>query len=104
VVELEDEANVPSPPFGELAFPQIRNALAPDPNLASCWNVETRYKIQQRRLSRTARPHQRKELAFGHMQTQVLKDVKFFASSRERFADVPDVDDWGAGGHAVCSW
>ena len=65
VIELEDEADVPRPPAGELAFGHLRDAVVADPDFAFAGLVEAGDQVEQRRLARAAGAHQAEELAFG---------------------------------------
>ena len=75
VVKLEDEADVPRAPRGQLAVGQFVNALARDAHRAAGGAVQPADQVQQRALARTRRPHQRQKLARRHFQMQVLQHV-----------------------------
>src|SRR5262249_33217889 len=49
--------------------------------------------VQQRRLAGAGRPHEREELALGHLQRQVLEDVDLLAAAAEVLVDPFDLDD-----------
>ncbi len=75
-----------------------RDAIAADPDLALAWPIEAGDQVEQRRLARTRRSHQAEELAFGHLQVQVVEHVDLLAAAREVLVHTTDADN-RFGGH-----
>ena len=97
VIELEDEANVPSPPAGQHALRHPRDQLVADPNLSLARPIQSGDQIQERRLSRPAGAHQRHELAVGHGERQVVEHIDLLAPAGEELvhADDAHAGNWG---------
>ena len=75
VIELEDEADVAAAPVGQLALGQRRQIGARDRDLARGDAVDAGDQVQQRRLARAGRAHQRDELALGHVEVDAVEDL-----------------------------
>ena len=93
MIELEDEADVPGPPAGQLAFAHGGNQLVLHPDVALAGRIDPGDQVQERRLARAAGPHQAQELALGHFQREVLEDVDALAAAAEELVDVVDAND-----------
>jgi len=83
MIELENEAHVPRPPAGQLAFGHRRDQLLAHPDLPLAWLVESGNQIQQRRLAGTTGAHQAQKFAFRDIQRQVVQDVQSLAAAFE---------------------
>ena len=88
VVELEDEADVPRPPAGELAFGHRRDFGVADADFAGRRLVEPGDQVEQRRLARAGRPHEREKFAGGDVERQVVQDLDRLAAAHERLVQV----------------
>ena len=95
VVHLEHEADVIRAPLAERAVAERVGALAGDLDRAGARPVQAADQVQQRRLARARRPHQREEIPFRDVQVE-LRAAR--APSRRRAcspwprpAVVPDV-------------
>ena len=75
VVELEDEPDVARAPCRERVLVETGERLARDDDLAAVGAVETGEEVQQRRLPRARRPHERDEASAGNAQRDVLERV-----------------------------
>src|SRR5947208_12774142 len=70
---LEDIANMTVSPLRRLGIVISKDILALHQQFAGGWTVNRSDHIQQRRLSRTRRPHQGKKLFFCNLDGNVIK-------------------------------
>ena len=70
VVELENEADVPRAPGGELTVGELVHAVLADLDGAGGRPVESADQVEQGGLARTGRPHQREEFRLLHFQVE----------------------------------
>ena len=93
VVELKHETDVLRPPARELAAAERADALAADFNRAAARRIEPAHQVEQRRLARPRRAHQREKVASGNNEVDALQHVDALAAPRERFVHVRDADE-----------
>ena len=81
VVQLEDEADVARAPRREPPARELVDPVAADGDRSFDRRVETAQQVEQRRLARARRPHQRQEVAFGNIEVDALQDVDPLAAA-----------------------
>ncbi len=98
VIGLEDEADVVGPPAGDLRLAQVAEILAVDDDLAPGGPVEPGDQVQERRLARARRPHQREVLAFADREVEIHQHGDPELVAAVFLVNVPQ-DDRGLCGH-----
>src|SRR5437016_4138893 len=93
MVELEDEADVPRSPLGQLAFAHARDLLLADPDFAPRGHIEAGNQVQQRCLPRAAGAHQGEELARRHLEIEIEKHLDLLAASAEVLVNAVNAND-----------
>ena len=94
MVELEDEADVPRAPAGQLRLPTSREiSWSPTQTSPCAGPVQPGDQVQQRGLARAAGAHQAEELALGHVQRQVVEHVEPLAAAAEELVDAVDANN-----------
>ncbi len=101
VVELEDEADVPRAPFGELSAGEPVDSLAGHLHFALVGAVEPADQVQQRGLARAGGTHQGQELTGGHLQVDAVQHLDLLLAARIALDDVLDGHDRR---HAISPW
>src|ERR1700722_13186059 len=77
-----------SPPARQCALPQPVEALAGDGDLAGGRGVEAADQVEEGGLARAARSHQRDEVAFGNVETQMLQNLHALLAAYIPLVDV----------------
>ena len=103
VVELEDEAHVGGAPVGELAFAQPRDVLAVHEQRAGVGLVDAGDEVEQRRLARARRTHQRDEVALGDVERDVAQHRHDLVAAPVALRRGADLDDRARGHVGVTS-
>ena len=98
MIELEDEADVPRPPAGQLPFRHLGDQLVADHDFALAGRVEPGDQVQQRGLARAAGPHQAEKLALRHVQGDAVEHVEPLAAAAEELVNAVNANN-----HAVFS-
>ena len=84
VVELEDEADVLRAPAPTARRPTSLSMRSPPTSIApSRRRVEPADQVEQRRLARAGRAHQREEIALRNVEVDALEHVDALAAARE---------------------
>src|ERR1043166_4908064 len=91
VVGLEDKADVPGAPGGELALGQVAHLLPREADAATGRAVQPANQIQQRAFARPRRAHEREEFALGHFQMQVRQHLNILRAAMEDFFDAVQI-------------
>lgn len=97
MIELKDKSDVPGPPVRQAALRHLRNQLLLDPNLPFAGRIDAGNQVQERRLARTAWPHQPQELALGNFQREILEDIDALAAASKEFVNVLNTNDGSIG-------
>ena len=84
-------------PARRLRIAEAENVLAQHQQFARGRPVDGRDHVQQRRLARARRPHQRQEFALRDLDRNVVERLHFKRIALENLADVARLDDFGAG-------
>ena len=95
VEELEDEADVLGAEARELVLGQLVQQPARDRDAALGRPVEAREQVQERRLARARRPHQRHEAAALDRERDVLERVHLVGAAPIDPGDVLELDQAG---------
>src|SRR5262249_4715546 len=93
VVELEHEAHVRRAPPREVAAAQPVDALAVDHDRSRRGRVEPADQVQQRRLARARRAHQRDEVTTRNVEVDAVQDLDRLAAAPIRLGDAADLDE-----------
>ena len=93
MVELEDEADVAGAPAGQLRFVIAAISFVADPHFALAGPIESGDQVEQRRLARSAGPHQRQEFSFRHFQVESVEHVDLFAAAAQSVAVQSDTNN-----------
>ena len=93
VVGLEHEADVARAPRRELAARHRGDLVARHGHGAGRRDVQPAQEVQQRRLARAARAHERDELAGVHVQVQALEDVDLLAAAPVALVEAAHADE-----------
>src|SRR5262249_45294541 len=83
VVELKNEADVPSSPLGKLPVGTLIHVLAGDAHAALSGAVKATDQVQQCALPRTGRSHQRQEFSRLDLQMQITQYVNLLRAAME---------------------
>ncbi len=92
VVHLEDEPDVPRAPGRELAARERVDAIAGNLDRSLRRRVQPADQVEQRRLARARRPHQREKIARGDVDRHALEHVDLLAPAVVHLVQVPDLD------------
>jgi len=93
IVELEDEAHIGRAPGRQLAFAQPVDALAVEHDLAAGGPVDAAKHVEQRRLARTRRPHDRDEIAARDAHVEMIEDRDGLLALHEALGDACQADE-----------
>src|SRR5262249_56716619 len=93
VVELNQEAHVGGAPPREVAAAQPVDALAVDHDRSRGRRVEPADQVQQRRLARPRRPHQRDEVATRNVEVDAVQNLDRLAAAPIRLGDAANLDE-----------
>ena len=88
MVGLEDEADVLPVQVGAFAFAEGVHRLAHEVVFAARGVVEHAHNVQQRRLARPRRPHNRDKVAFGDVEADTAQNKRAAESVRVRLGNV----------------
>src|SRR5438105_8078450 len=92
VVELEHEADVVRAPAGELAAAELIDAAAADADLARGRLIESADEIEERRLARARRTHERDEVALGDVEIEPVQDFDLLPAALVDLGDLGHLD------------
>ncbi len=84
---------LPRPPARQLAFGHFRNDLLADDDRAGGRLIEPGDEVQERRLARARRAHERQKLGLVHVEIQILQDLDLLAAANKRFIELSDLND-----------
>mmetsp|Transcript_67299 Transcript_67299/g.186139 ORF Transcript_67299/g.186139 Transcript_67299/m.186139 type:complete len:242 (-) Transcript_67299:1016-1741(-) len=92
VVELEHEADLGRPPFGQGRTRELVDALTAHGDGTAAGRVQPTHQIEQRGLARARGPHQRQELALLHVQVDVVQHLHRLLAPGVDLGQVADFD------------
>src|SRR5664280_981372 len=95
VVELEDEANPRRAPLRKGARAELVEPLAADADAAGGRHVEPADHVEQRRLARAGRTHQRQEIALVDVEVDVVQHLHLLLAALVDLREVADLDQLG---------
>ena len=81
------------PPPRQRAAAEGADAHAVDFDVASGRRVEPSHQIEQGRLARARRPHEREEVALGNIEVDALEHVDALAAASEMLVNVTNFDE-----------
>src|SRR5262249_36543261 len=82
-------------PLRQLAFAESCEVGTQDVYFALCAPIDSCQKLEQRRLSRARRSHQRHEIGLLNVEIHIIECDDFEPISRESLAEVSYLNDWG---------
>ena len=88
VIELEDEADVLRAPARQRRPAHAADVHAADLDRSLGGRVQPADQIQERRLAGARRPHQRQELAFGHIEIHAFQHLDALRPAAEDLVNV----------------
>jgi hypothetical protein len=98
--ELEDDADVPPAPAGQLVLAQFVNGLAADEHLTAGGSVDSGNHVQERGLARSGGTHHADELSSPYLQGDVLEDGQVSCAGLVGLDHVSQVDQCAVAIHS----
>src|SRR5207245_477069 len=99
-----DEPDRVGAPAGELGLPEARDVAALDHDPAAGRRVDARDEIQERRLSRPRRPHERDVFALGNVEVDAEEGRDLDLVAAIDFFDVVDANQRLGHAQLSCPW
>src|SRR5690606_20269110 len=99
VVQLEDEPDMARPPLRQRRTAQTVYRRTRHLDGAVARRIEPAKQVEQRRLARPRRSHQREEVAAWNVEIDALQHVDPFTAPRVVLAEIPDTDERTDVGH-----
>ncbi len=104
VVELKHETHVGCPPPRQRAAAELVDVLAAHADAAGAGHIQPADQVEQGGLAGAGRPHQRKEIAFGDIQVDVMQHLDLLLAALVGLGQIADLDQRAHDGSPVECW